>query len=101
MIHATPDDARGRRAGAYSAVNYGIRPAGALVGGWLGTVLGLRPTLVIGGVGGTLAVLFLIASPVRRIANLDPPARTEAPARTDPPDSLDVPAGQPSERMGT
>jgi hypothetical protein len=46
-------------------------------------------------------VLFLIASPVRRIANLDPPARTEALARTDPPDSLDVPAGQPSERMGT
>src|SRR5262249_46923581 len=30
MIHATPDDSRGRRAGAHSAVNYGIRPLGAL-----------------------------------------------------------------------
>jgi MFS family permease len=80
LIQATPDDARGRRAGAYSALNYGVRPAGALVGGWLGTVLGLRPTLVIAGVGGTLSVIFLIASPVRRISRLEVPA-DEASAR--------------------
>lgn len=67
----TPDDARGRRAGAYSAVNYGIRPLGALVGGALGTTIGLRPTLAVAGLGGTLAVLWLLASPVRHIANLD------------------------------
>jgi len=73
MIHATPDDARGRRAGAYSAVNYGIRPLGALAGGWLGTAIGLRPTLVVAGIGGTLAVVFLIASPVRRITSLASP----------------------------
>jgi MFS family permease len=67
----TPDEARGRRAGAYSAVNYGIRPLGALVGGWLGTTVGLRPTLIIAGAGGVLAALWLLASPVRRIATLD------------------------------
>ena len=33
LTAVTPDDARGRRAGAYSAVNYGIRPLGAL-GRW-------------------------------------------------------------------
>jgi MFS family permease len=73
MIHATPDDARGRRAGAYSAVNYGIRPLGALAGGWLGTVIGLRPTLAVAGIGGTLAVLFLIVSPIRQISSLASP----------------------------
>ena len=56
---------------AYSAVNYGIRPLGAVVGGWLGTAIGLRPTLVVAGVGGTLAAVWLLASPVRRIVTLD------------------------------
>ncbi|MEH1166751.1 MFS transporter [Micromonospora sp. CPCC 205539] len=71
LAAVTPDDARGRRAGAYSAVNYGIRPLGALVGGALGTTIGLRPTLVVAGLGGVLAVLWLVASPVRHIASLD------------------------------
>ncbi|KAB1932031.1 MFS transporter [Micromonospora sp. ALFpr18c] len=70
----TPDDARGRRAGAYSAVNYGIRPLGALLGGALGTTIGLRPTLAVAGLGGTVAVLWLLASPVRHIRTLDDPA---------------------------
>ncbi|PWR04894.1 MFS transporter [Micromonospora acroterricola] len=73
LTAVTPDDARGRRAGAYSAINYGIRPLGALVGGALGTTIGLRPTLVVAGLGGTLAVFWLLASPVRHIATLDEP----------------------------
>ncbi|SCE65506.1 Predicted arabinose efflux permease, MFS family [Micromonospora purpureochromogenes] len=76
LTSVTPDDARGRRAGAYSAVNYGIRPVGALVGGWLGTTIGLRPTLVVAGLGGVLAVLWLLASPVRHIATIDEPTGT-------------------------
>ncbi|MFG2050454.1 MFS transporter [Micromonospora sp. NPDC048935] len=71
LIAVTPADALGRRAGAYSAVNYGIRPLGALVGGALGTTIGLRPTLAIAGLGGVLAVLWLLASPVRHIQTLD------------------------------
>jgi MFS family permease len=71
IAKVTPDDARGRRAGAYSAVNYGIRPLGALAGGWLGTTLGLRPTFVLAGLGGALAALWLIASPVRKISELN------------------------------
>ncbi|MET8043826.1 MFS transporter [Micromonospora sp. NPDC005215] len=73
LTAVTPDDARGRRAGAYGAVNYGIRPLGALVGGALGTTIGLRPTLVVAGLGGVLAVLWLLASPVRHIRTLDDP----------------------------
>ena len=40
-----PDRLRSRVAGAYAVVNYGVRPLGALVGGTLGTWIGLRPTL--------------------------------------------------------
>ena len=71
ITRVTPDDARGRQAGAYSAVNYGIRPLGALAGGWLGTALGLRPTLIVAGVGGMVAAIWLLASPVRRMRTID------------------------------
>jgi len=33
-----------RVAGAFSTINYGIRPFGAIVGGLLGTLIGLRAT---------------------------------------------------------
>lgn len=66
----TPDEFRGRVAGAYTAVNYGVRPLGAVVGGVLGTSLGLRPTLLVAAIGGTLAFLWLLPSPIPRIADL-------------------------------
>ncbi|BEL05195.1 MFS transporter [Actinoplanes sichuanensis] len=71
ITKVTPDHARGRIAGAYSTVNYGIRPLGALIGGWLGTAIGLRPTLAVAGLAGVCAAFWLLASPVRRIASLE------------------------------
>ena len=62
-----PDGMRSRVAGAYSTINYGIRPAGALVGGVLATAFGLRPTLLIAAVGGALSVLWLLPSPIPKI----------------------------------
>jgi predicted MFS family arabinose efflux permease len=59
-----PDQLRSRVAGAFQAVNYGTRPVGSLVGGALGTLIGLRPTLWIAAVGGALGFLWLIPSPV-------------------------------------
>jgi hypothetical protein len=53
---------------------------GALVGGWLGTALGLRPSIAVAGIGGTLAVLWLLASPVRRIGTLDDAPAPAVPA---------------------
>ncbi|MEV0576180.1 MFS transporter [Streptomyces sp. NBC_01463] len=67
-----PDGMRSRVAGAYSTVNYGMRPAGAVVGGLLATFLGLRGTLLIAAVGGALSVLWLLPSPVPRIRSLAP-----------------------------
>lgn len=65
-----PDGMRSRVAGAYSTINYGVRPVGALAGGVLATLVGLRPTLVVAAVGGALSVLWLLPSPVPRIRSL-------------------------------
>ncbi len=65
-----PDGMRSRVSGAYSTINYGIRPLGAVVGGLLATHIGLRPTLVIAAVGGTLSVLWLLPSPIPRVRSL-------------------------------
>jgi MFS family permease len=66
-----PDHLRARVSGAFSAVNYGVRPLGAVTGGVLATWIGLRPTLLIAAVGGALCVLWLWGSPVLRARSLD------------------------------
>jgi MFS family permease len=67
----TPDDSRSRVAGAFSTVNYGVRPLGALLGGFLGAWIGIAPTIEIAAAGGTLAVLWLVGSPIARTRSLD------------------------------
>jgi MFS family permease len=66
----TPHRLRGRVGGVFRTINYGVRPAGALVGGALGATIGLRPTLAIGAVGATLAVVFALARPLRTLREL-------------------------------
>ena len=61
-----PDTLRSRVTGAFQAVNYGTRPLGALLGGLLGSVIGLRPALWIAAAGGILGVVLLLASPLPR-----------------------------------
>jgi MFS family permease len=71
------DHMRSRVAGAFSSINYGIRPLGAVVGGLLGTWLGVRETLLISATGGIFAVLWLLRSPIihtHELAGLEPPA---------------------------
>jgi predicted MFS family arabinose efflux permease len=65
-----PDRLRARVAGAYLTVNYGVRPLGALAGGSLGALLGLRPTLFIATIGGVLGFVWLLASPLPRMHTL-------------------------------
>ena len=62
-----------RVSGAFRTVNYGIRPIGALIGGTLGTALGVRPTLWIGTLGALVGVVWLIGSPVVRLKTLPEP----------------------------
>jgi MFS family permease len=63
--NVVPDPVRSRVTGAFQAVNYGTRPVGALAGGFCGTLIGLRPTLWIAAVGGALAFLWALPSPLR------------------------------------
>jgi MFS family permease len=78
-----PDRLRSRVSGAYSFVNYGVRPLGALVGGALGSTLGLRPTLWIGTLGALLGVLWLLASPIPRLRDLPEPEDGDRPVLAD------------------
>lgn len=67
---------RSRVAGAFSSINYGVRPLGAVIGGLLGTWIGVRETLLISATGGLLAVLWLLHSPIlttRDLEGLEPP----------------------------
>jgi MFS family permease len=65
-----PDRLRARVAGAYMVVNYGVRPVGALLGGALGTWIGLRPTLWISSGAAIAGVLWLLPSPLMRMREL-------------------------------
>ncbi|MGL5860387.1 MAG: MFS transporter [Phycicoccus sp.] len=71
MAAVIPDDVRARVQGAFTTVNYGIRPLGAAVGGVLAGLVGTGPTIVVGGVGGALAVLWLFRTPTIRIRAVD------------------------------
>jgi MFS family permease len=66
-----PDAVRSRVAGAFSTVNFGVRPLGAVLGGLLGAWIGVAPTLVLSAAGGTLAVLWLVGSPIARTRTID------------------------------
>ena len=67
----TPDDLRSRVSGAFSTVNYGIRPLGAIVGGVAGALVGIGPTMVAAAVGGSLSFLWLLRSPIIGVRTID------------------------------
>jgi MFS family permease len=60
-----PDRLLGRMNATMRFVVWGVLPIGALIGGLLGTIIGLRPTLWIGAVGQAVAGIWLLASPMR------------------------------------
>lgn len=63
----TPDRLLGRTNASRRFLVQGVIPFGALLGGTLGTVLGLRPTIAIGAIGTAVAVLPLAFSPLRGV----------------------------------
>ncbi|SHL01089.1 MFS transporter [Actinacidiphila paucisporea] len=65
-----PGVLRSRVTGAFRTVNYGVRPLGALTGGFLGSTIGLRPALWTITLGGTLGVLWLLPSRLLRTRDL-------------------------------
>jgi MFS family permease len=65
-----PHRLRSRVSGAYMVVNNGVRPVGSLIGGFLGSTIGLRPTLWIGVVGAILGFLWILPSPIPKMREL-------------------------------
>ncbi|MFI6094711.1 hypothetical protein ACIA8G_04115 [Lentzea sp. NPDC051213] len=55
-----PDELRSRARGAFQAVSAGARSAGALLGGVVGTGIGLRPAIGVAALGGSLACLWVL-----------------------------------------
>jgi len=66
----TPDRLLGRTNAGMEMLVAAVAPLGALVGGLLGDILGVRSTLVVASVGGGLvAALLIFFSPVRHMVN--------------------------------
>jgi MFS family permease len=60
-----PDHLLGRANASMAVIVGGLGPLGALAGGFLGTALGVRPTLALAVAGLILAAVALLLSPVR------------------------------------
>ncbi|NUR84642.1 MAG: MFS transporter [Nonomuraea sp.] len=69
----TPDELLGRMNATMRFAVWGTLPLGGLLGGVLGTTLGIRPTIALAGAGGCLAFLWVVS---RRT----PPSGRPAPA---------------------
>jgi MFS family permease len=61
---------------------WGTMPLGGFLGGALGTAVGLRTTLWVAGIGGTLAFLWVLASPVPRIRVIPDQVEDQRPVTT-------------------
>ncbi|NUR30822.1 MAG: MFS transporter [Catenulispora sp.] len=70
LTAAMPDALRSRISGVMQTLNYGVRPIGALSGGWLASVVSVRDALWISAIGSTLAVVFLLPSPLLKLRDL-------------------------------
>jgi MFS family permease len=84
-----PDEVRSRVTGAFQAVNYGTRPLGALLGGFLGTLVGTRTTLWVAAIGGMTSFLVLLPTPIPRYRMPGVSKQATADGATDTPDLAD------------
>ena len=73
----TPDRIRSRVAGSFRFANMGIRPIGAIVGGLLGGLIGVRETLFVTTILQLVGVLVLLGKPVLKLH--DVPEAAELP----------------------
>lgn len=93
----TPDHLLGRVNATGRWIAWGTIPLGALVGGLLGTTIGLRETIAISSMGGLIAAGLLALSPLRtlrEIPSLPPSSGTPpGPPAEDPAITTSAPTG--------
>lgn len=70
-----PERMQGRMNAVIRFLVWGTMPLGALLGGALGTWIGLRPAMWVGAIGGLFTFLPILLSPVRSIETMPEPAQ--------------------------
>jgi MFS family permease len=75
----TPPRMQGRMNATMRFIVWGTMPIGAILGGALGSTIGLHPTIVIGAVGGLVAFVPVALSSVRHIVTMPEPVEDDAP----------------------
>ncbi len=76
----TPKQLLGRMNASTRFIVWGVNPLGALAGGSLAAVIGVRPTLLIAAAGAALSGLWVLASPLRTARDIaDLPAGLGSP----------------------
>jgi predicted MFS family arabinose efflux permease len=76
----TPDRLLGRMNASYRFLTYGAIPLGALLGGALGELLGLRAAVAVGAVGSLLTAPWALLPPLPQLRQM-PQQATEPEAR--------------------
>lgn len=64
----------GRVGAIFHVARGGLAVLGALLGGWLATAIGVREALLIACAGGAIGPLIVLASPLRDLRTVSPPA---------------------------
>ena len=77
-----PPRLQGRMNSTMRFIVWGTIPLGGLVGGVLGSTIGLRETIVVGAIGGGLAVLWIVLSPQRHLRDMPEPIDEDAATET-------------------
>lgn len=73
----TPPELQGRVHATFRFAVWGTFPIGALIGGGLGSAIGLRPALLVGVGAMVVGALALALTPVGRLRQIDAPAAAE------------------------
>jgi MFS family permease len=74
----TPPRMQGKMNATMRFIVWGTMPIGSILGGILGTVIGLHATIIVGAVGGLFAFLPVTLSSVRRIVRMPEPVEDES-----------------------
>lgn len=74
-----PPELLGRMNASIRFFVWGVMPIGSFIGGVLGTVIGIVPTMWIGAIGGIGAASFVVFSPLARMKQLPRSLPTDAP----------------------
>lgn len=72
MAGLIPERLRSRVSGAFTMVNYGVRPLGTLCAGLFASLVGIHATLWVATVGAVAGILWLVPSPIWSLHELPP-----------------------------